>query len=73
MSRLQSTYNVLYSRIAMDEAFLDEIMGEGGVASVDDFTGELWRRWKQLRVEGIVQVRRYCSSRDLVHSPSRSV
>lgn len=27
--RLQRAYNVLYARVAMDEEFLDEVMGEG--------------------------------------------
>lgn len=57
--RLQKAYNVLYARVAMDEQFLDEVMGEGGVASVDEFTGELWKRWKAIRVQGIVQVSRF--------------
>src|SRR5882762_6960941 len=35
---LQRAYNVLYSRVALDTAFLDQIMGPGGVANVDDFT-----------------------------------
>jgi hypothetical protein len=57
--RLQKAYNVLYSRIALDEAFLDRVMGEvEGVGKVDDFVGTMWRGWKQLRDEkgGIVQV-----------------
>lgn len=56
--RLQKTFNILYSRIAMDEEFLDQIMGaETGVGKVDDFIGRLWTGWKQLRDEGLVQVR----------------
>jgi glutathione synthase len=48
--RIESTYNVLYSRIAMDVAFLDEVMGdETGVGQVDEFVGQLWRGWKTLR------------------------
>ena len=55
---LQRAYNVLYARVAMDEKFLDEVMGaEVGVGRVDKFTGELWRIWKRLRDEGITQVR----------------
>ncbi|EAU85776.2 glutathione synthase [Coprinopsis cinerea okayama7 len=51
--RLQTIYNVLYSRIAMNIPFLDEVMGaEQGVGRVDDFIGELWRGWKRLRDEG---------------------
>ena len=41
----------------MDEEFLDEVMGEQGVGKVDEFTGQLWRSWKGLRDEGIIQVR----------------
>lgn len=66
--RLQKAYNVLYARVAIDEEFLDEVMGEGGVASVDEFTGELWKRWKALRVQGIVQVSRSNTIRALAIS-----
>lgn len=56
--RIQRTYNILYSRIAMDEEFLDKIMGaEEGVGKVDDFIGQLWRGWKKLRDAGLAQVR----------------
>jgi hypothetical protein len=57
--RLQKTFNILYSRIAMDEEFLDQIMGaETGVGKVDDFIGQLWTGWKRLRDESrLVQVR----------------
>lgn len=56
---LQHQYNVLYARVALDEAFLDRVMGaEHGVGRVDEFTGQLWRIWKRLRDEGITQVRR---------------
>ncbi|OBZ71715.1 Glutathione synthetase [Grifola frondosa] len=54
--RLQSTYNVLYARVALDEQFLDRVMGElEGVGRVDEFTGQLWKKWKLLRDEGIEQ------------------
>ncbi|KAF9478219.1 glutathione synthase [Pholiota conissans] len=54
--RLQRIYNVLYARIAMDDEFLDEVMGaEKGVGKVDKFIGELWRGWKRLRDEGLPQ------------------
>ncbi|KZT69583.1 glutathione synthase [Daedalea quercina L-15889] len=34
----------------MDEEFLDRVMGEvEGVGKVDEFTGQLWRRWRNLR------------------------
>ena len=55
--RIQRTYNVLYARIAMDEEFLDRVMGtETGVGKVDDFIGQLWTGWKQLRDGGVAQV-----------------
>jgi glutathione synthetase len=55
--RLQGIYNVLYSSIAMDENFLDEVMGAiTGVGAVDEFVGQLWTGWKKLRDEqSIVQ------------------
>lgn len=50
---IQSLYNVLYSNIAMDTVWLDEIMGaEKGVGRVDDFIGQLWRGWKEMRDGG---------------------
>jgi hypothetical protein len=56
--RLQPLYNILYARVATDEKFLDRVMGGvDGVGKVDEFTGQLWRCWKQLRDEGIQQVR----------------
>lgn len=62
--RIQRIYNVLYSRIAMDEEFLDEVMGaETGVGKVDDFIGQLWRGWRKLRDDGHAPVR--CSSFDM--------
>jgi glutathione synthase len=59
--RLQRTYNTLYARIAMDIAFLDDIMGaEKGVGRVDDYIGTLWRGWKRLRDENqLPQVRSF--------------
>ncbi|KAI0315673.1 glutathione synthase [Amylostereum chailletii] len=50
---LQRAYNLLYARVAMDVEFLDQVMGAGGVADVDDFTGELWRAWKSVRDESV--------------------
>jgi hypothetical protein len=56
--KLQPLYNVLYARIAADEKFLDEVMGSvDGIGKTDRFTGQLWGYWKQLRDEGIQQVR----------------
>lgn len=55
---LQRTYNILYAKVATDVAFLDRVMGsEQGVGKADEFTGQLWRRWKRLREEGVVPVR----------------
>ncbi|KAF5345432.1 hypothetical protein D9758_013639 [Tetrapyrgos nigripes] len=54
--RLQSIYNVLYARVALDTQFLDEVMGtETGVGKVDDFVGKLWTGWKDLRNQGLEQ------------------
>ena len=56
--KLQPLYNVLCARVATDEKFLDGVMGAvEGVGKVDRFTGQLWNCWKQLRDEGIQQVR----------------
>ncbi|KAJ7757021.1 hypothetical protein B0H16DRAFT_1537730 [Mycena metata] len=45
--RLQSTYNILYARIATNVEFLDKVMGSiEGVGKVDDFVGQLWTGWK---------------------------
>ncbi|KAG1884076.1 glutathione synthase [Suillus subluteus] len=53
---LQSVYNVLYARVAMDTQFLDTVMGaEEGVGKADQFTGTLWRGWKKIREHGVVQ------------------
>ncbi|KAG7097431.1 hypothetical protein E1B28_004775 [Marasmius oreades] len=52
---LQSVYNTLYSRVALDTEFLDRYMGcesEEGVGKVDSFTGKLWQGWKTVREEG---------------------
>jgi hypothetical protein len=55
--KLQRMYNILYTRVAMDEEFLDCVMGEfEGVGKVDRFVGCLWRIWKDLRCEGLAQV-----------------
>jgi hypothetical protein len=55
--RLQRIYNILYSRIAMDEEFLDDIFNtDHGIGEVDDYVGQLWKGWKQLRDEGVAQV-----------------
>ena len=56
--RLQNVYNILYSRIALDEDFLDSVMGhEKGVGKVDEFVGNLWSGWKRIRESenGVIQ------------------
>jgi len=55
--RIQRAFNILYARIAMNEQFLDRVMGaEQGLGKVDDFIGTLWAGWKQLREVGLAQV-----------------
>ncbi|KZT11780.1 glutathione synthase [Laetiporus sulphureus 93-53] len=57
----------------MDEKFLDRIMGEvEGVGKVDLFTGQLWKRWKRLRDEGVVQPLQLGMFRSdyMLHAPS---
>lgn len=54
--RLQSAYNILYARVAMDDGFLDAVMGAiAGVGHADPFVGTLWTGWKNIREQGIVQ------------------
>ncbi|KAG5352949.1 hypothetical protein C0989_011854 [Termitomyces sp. Mn162] len=61
--RIQGIYNTLYARIALDEEFLDRIMGtENGVGKADDFIGQLWTGWKELRDQGLAQVYLYEST-----------
>lgn len=56
--KLQRVYSVLYTRIALDTEFLDEVMGVGGgVADVDPFTRHLWLLWKEYRDGGLPEVR----------------
>jgi len=55
---LQHAYNTLYARVALDTPFLDQVMGPGGVADVDDFTSALWTTWKTMRDDGVPPVRR---------------
>jgi glutathione synthase len=52
--KLQSIYNVLYARIAMDKEFIDDIME--GLGDPEDFVFQLWKHWKALGDEDIVQV-----------------
>ncbi|KAG6890584.1 hypothetical protein C0992_000402 [Termitomyces sp. T32_za158] len=70
--RLQGIYNTLYARIALDEEFLDRVMGtENGVGKVDNFIGQLWTGWKDLRDKGLAQSLHLGLFRSdyLVHSP----
>jgi glutathione synthase len=54
---LQQIHNVLYARVASDEEFLDGILSaETAVGRVDEFVGELWKIWKQVRSEKPTQV-----------------
>ncbi|KAI0331124.1 glutathione synthase [Cubamyces sp. BRFM 1775] len=72
--KLQRDYNDLYARVALDEEFLDRVMGaEQGVGRVDEFTGQLWRLWKRLRDQGIQQTRHLGLFRSdyLLHTPSK--
>lgn len=55
---LQQIYNVLYARVASDTEFLDQVLSaETAVGRVDEFVGALWKIWKEVRSEGLVQVR----------------
>lgn len=68
---LQRTYNVLYARVACDVEFLDRIMGAvEGVGKADEFTGNLWTRWKKARDAGVVQVSLHATYEN-IHRDSR--
>ena len=55
--RLQRIYNILYARIASDDAFLDKILSaDTAVGRVDEFVGSLWRIWKRLQGDRLPQV-----------------
>ena len=54
---IQHAYNTLCARVALDTSFLDQVMGPGGVADVNEFTSALWTTWKTLRDEGVPPVR----------------
>ena len=53
---LQAAYNRLYADVTVDDAFLDQVIG-GAVSKVDEFQGRLYDIWKQVKKEGIRQVR----------------
>jgi len=66
--KLQTTYNLLYARIASDVEGLQGIMdkyilwfplfsSEHSIARVDDFIKQLWELYYELRQQGFVQVR----------------
>lgn len=48
---LQPILNELYARVALDDAFLEKVIG-GNVAKVDDFQKELWNIYKTVKSEG---------------------
>lgn len=52
---LQPLYNALYAHAAVDDAFLEEVVG-GAVSKVDEFQGRLFNIWQQVKKEGIKQV-----------------
>lgn len=56
---LQAAYNRLYADVTVDDAFLDKVIG-GAVSKVDEFQGRLYDIWKQVKKEGIRQVRLGC-------------
>jgi glutathione synthase len=55
--RIQKLYNILYARIASDDTFLDNFLGEHGVGSVDEFTREQWKGWKEAKKDGANVIR----------------
>lgn len=54
---LQPVYNQLYADVTVDDRFLEHVIG-GAVSKVDEFQGRLYEMWKQVKREGIRQVRR---------------
>ena len=71
--RLQHISNVLYARIASDDAFLDKILSaDTAVGRVDEFVGSLWRIWKDLRdrlpqVSAHMPIPSYLTQHDVSH------
>ncbi|KAI6156097.1 hypothetical protein EDD17DRAFT_1629844, partial [Pisolithus thermaeus] len=48
--QLHSSYNILFAQVAMDDDFLDKVMGAVvGVGKADEFVGTLWRGRKAIR------------------------
>lgn len=56
-NHLQPAFNYLYSKIALDDKFLERVIG-GSVVKVDDFQKALWDVWNRVRKQGISQVSR---------------
>lgn len=52
---LQPILNELYARVALDDAFLEKVIG-GSVAKVDEFQNGLWKIYRQVRDEGLEPV-----------------
>lgn len=52
---LQSTYNILYSRVATDYGFLEKVLGDEGVSRADLFVRRLWKIYRDCREEGLAQ------------------
>lgn len=52
--KLQPLFNQLYAKVALDDAFLEQVIG-GAVAKVDDFQRRLYEIWLRVREEGVVQ------------------
>lgn len=53
--QLQPLYNALYAHATVDDAFLREVVG-GAVSKVDEFQGELYKIWEEVKKEGVKQV-----------------
>lgn len=52
--RLQPLYDDLYARIALNKRFLTDVIG-GNVILVDQFQERLWKIWRKVDEEGVVQ------------------
>lgn len=53
--QLQQSYNLLYVLAALDDEFLEEVIG-GAVEELDEFQRELFKIWKITQREGLAQV-----------------
>lgn len=54
-NNLQPAFNFLYSKIALDDQFLERVIG-GSVVKVDEFQRGLWDVWNRCRQNDISQV-----------------